>query len=415
MPEDKKGSRIALRFITSAIAILAYGWINFLLNPISTIASARLAAQQLENSDTAYVFSQFGMNFVHDLGIPAIFLLAILLWIWWKPLINLKSKGTTASMIVFILLAGASQVFAFYEKPDRSEAITIMPDESFFWIPDVGDNKTSQVKLNSEEYYLANKLPVKRFVIPHAIFTGSNPYWKDFYVPIGRAIIQPRTPYNREWTKDSKRGTSTRDESFPCQDSEGHNVTVEIAIGAYVTEDQAPRYLFNFGVKPPKGDRSDPQVIFTSVYYGKDLPEVMDGVVRNKIQTLVCSEIAGRPLDRVNSEANAMMQKIQENTTKYCADKGVTLDYIGWAGTFTFDKDVQQAINDRYTAQTIAPYLATLETKAVIDALNRWDGHAPANLSLWWLPSGIGDFLSRVLKSEPNKAPIDAPKPDAKK
>jgi len=141
----------------------------------------------------------------------------------------------------------------------------------------------------------------------------------------------------------------------------------------------------------------------------------MDGVVRNKIQTLVCSEIAGRPLDRVNSEANAMMQKIQENTTRYCADKGVTLDYIGWAGTFTFDKDVQQAINDRYTAQTIAPYLATLETKAVIDALNRWDGHAPANLSLWWLPSGIGDFLSRVLKSEPNKAAIDAPKPDAKK
>ncbi len=44
-----------------------------------------------------------------------------------------------------------------------------------------------------------------------------------------------------------------------------------------------------------------------------------------------------------------------ESTTKYCTDKGITLDYIGWAGTFTFDKDVQQAINDRYTAQTILP------------------------------------------------------------
>jgi hypothetical protein len=420
MSEDKKGSRIALRFVTSVIAMLAYGWINFILNPIETLAVGKIAGDQLQSSDMAYVGSMVGMSFLHHLHIPLIALLLILLLIWWSPILrfvrSMKSKTTMGTIIFCLVILGSlSQAFAFYEKPDRSEAITIMPDESFFWIPDVGDNKTSQVKLNSEEYYLANKLPVKRFVIPHAIFTGSNPYWRDFYVPTGRAIIQPRTPYNREWTKDSKRGTSTRDESFPCQDSEGHNVTVEIAIGAYVTEDQAPRYLFNFGVKPPKGDRSDPQVIFTSVYYGKDLPEVMDGVVRNKIQTLVCSEIAGRPLDRVNSEANAMMQKIQENTTRYCADKGVTLDYIGWAGTFTFDKDVQQAINDRYTAQTIAPYLATLETKAVIDALNRWDGHAPANLSLWWLPSGIGDFLSRVLKSEPNKAPIDAPKPDAKK
>ena len=298
---------------------------------------------------------------------------------------------------------------------DRAEAVYILPDESFFWVPDVGDNKNSQVKMNSEEYYAANKLPVKRFVIPHVKFTGSNPMWFDFFVPAGRAIIQPRTPYNREWTKDSKRGTSPRDESFPCQDSEGHNVTVEIGIGAYVTEDQAPRYLSNFGVKPPKGNREDPQIIFTSVYYGKDLPEVMDGVIRTKIQTLVCSEIAGRPLDRVNSEANAMMQKIMESTTRYCADKGITLDYVGWAGTFTFDKDVQQAINDRYTAQTIAPFLPTLEAKAVIDALNRWDGHAPSSVSLWWLPSGIGDFFSRVLKSEPNKAPVDAPKPEVKR
>jgi hypothetical protein len=415
MPEEEHRSKIALRFIASVVAVLAYGWINFLLNPVGTIASARLAGKQLENSDTAYVVSQFGVNFFHDLGIPAIILLAILVWIWWKPLRSLKAKGTTGAMILFIMLSSASQLFAFYEKPDRAEAIYILPDESFFWVPDVGDNRNSQAKLNSEEYYAANKLAVKRFVIPHAPFTGSNPYWRDYYVPTGRAIIQPRTPYNREWTKDAKRGTSPRDESFPCQDSEGHNVTVEIGIGAYVTEDQAPRYLSNFGVKPPKGNREDPQVIFTSVYYGKDLPEVMDGVIRTKIQTLVCNEIASRPLDRVNSEANAMMQKIAETTTKYCSDKGITLDYIGWAGTFTFDKDVQQAINDRYTAQTIAPYLPTLEAKAVIDALNRWDGHAPSSVSLWWLPSGIGDFLNRMLKSEPNKAPPDAPKSEGKK
>ena len=400
MPEVRNGKNILLRLFASAILVIAYGWINFLLNPISTIESAKIAGNQLQNSDAAYVGSLFGMNFLRDLGIPAILLLALLLWIWWKPLRALQNRGSLAALILLVIPLAAPQVFAFYDKVDRAEAIYILPNESFFWIPDVGENKGSQAKLDSEEYYAANKLAVKRFIIPHVKFQGSNPFWYDYYVPAGRAIIQPRTPYNREWTKDIRTGTSPRNQSFPCQTNEGVNVTVEMAIGAYVTEDQAPKYLFNFGVKPPKGDRSDPQVIFTSVYSGQDLPEVMDGVIRNKIQTLACNEISTRPLDSVNSDASKMLENITKAATAYCATKGITLDYLGWAGTFTFDNDVQKAVNDRYTAQTIAPYLTTLKSKAVIDALNRWDGHAPSSVSLWtW--SGINDFFERLLKSEP--------------
>jgi hypothetical protein len=413
MSEQKNGNNIVPRLLASVVVVVAYGWLNFLLNPISTVESAKIAGMQLQNSDTAYAASLIGMNFFHNLGIPALLLLAILFWIWWKPMKSLKKRGTISMLILFVTLGGASQVLAFYDKVDRAEAIYILPNESFFWIPDVGENKSSQAKLDSEEYYAANKLSVKRFIIPHVKFQGSNPFWYDYYVPAGRAIIQPRTPYNREWTKDIRTGTSAKNESFPCQTNEGINVTVEMAIGAYVTEDQAPKYLFNFGVKPPKGDRSDPQVIFTSIYFGKDLPEVMDGVIRNKIQTLACNEISARTLNAVNSEANKMLDNISKETTSYCATKGITLDYLGWAGTFTFDNDVQRAVNDRYTAQTVAPYLATLQSKAVIDALNRWDGHAPASISLWtW--SGISDFFGRLLKSEP-KVSTEAPKTEVNK
>lgn len=394
------------RIIYSVVAIFLCGWINNFLNPITTMGSAKMAGEQLKSSDTAYVASQVGMSFFHDLSaIPGLILLVALLVIWWKPLTSLRAKDV-ASMIIFsIMVACSSHAFAFYEKPDKSEAITIMPDESFFWIPDTGDNKSSQVKLNSEEYYLANKLPVKRFIIPHETFKGSNPFWRDYYVPTGRAIIQPRTPYSREWAKDSHRGSSSKNEAFPCQDNEGHNVTVEVAIGTYVTEDQAPRYLFNFGIKAPKGDRMDPAVIFTSVYYGKDLPEVMDSVVRNKVQTLVCSEVSKRDLDKVNLEADKMLAEIEKNTTSYLEKKGITLDYIGWAGTFEFDPDVQRAINDRYTAKTIAPYLGVLQQKAVLDMMNKWNGTMPTSLSLSWLPSSVSDFVGRWF----NK-PIEVPK-----
>ena len=228
----------------------------------------------------------------------------------------------------------------------------------------------------------------------------------------GRALIQPRTPYNREWTKDIKTGTSPKNESFPCQTNEG-STTRRNGDRGICYRGSGAKVPIQFRRQTAKGDRSDPQVIFTSVYFGKDLPEVMDGVIRNKIQTLACNEISTRTLDAVNFEASKMLANITKDATSYCATKGITLDYLGWAGTFTFDNDVQRAVNDRYTAQTIAPFLATLQSKAVIDALNRWDGHAPTSVSLWtW--SGIGDFFGRLLKSEP-KVSTEAPKTDVNK
>jgi hypothetical protein len=57
----------------------------------------------------------------------------------------------------------------------------------------------------------------------------------------------------------------------------GLDITVGIAIGASVYEENAAKFLFRFGVNPPVGDRTDPNVIFTSVYYGKSLAQVIDG------------------------------------------------------------------------------------------------------------------------------------------
>ena len=57
-----------------------------------------------------------------------------------------------------------------------------------FWIPDVGDNKTNQAQLDSEDYLKANKLSVKRFIVPHAKLSGTGSFW-DFFVPAGRLII----------------------------------------------------------------------------------------------------------------------------------------------------------------------------------------------------------------------------------
>jgi hypothetical protein len=64
---------------------------------------------------------------------------------------------------------------------------------------------------------------------------------------------------------------------------------------------------------------------------------------------------------------------------------------------------VQTAINRAYEANKILPYLETLKTKAVIDAIAKWDGKLPANVSgLWLVPADVmGAITSMIGKGSP--------------
>ena len=257
-----------IRIVLTLITLVLWALLSFALSVSAPLVSSALAVRQFDDSNTGYVISRFADWFT-GAGPSSLILVAVLAAIWWRPLVTFVTTIALASLLF------ASSAQAYYDKSDYSEAYFILPNESAFFIPDVGANKEGQAKFGSQDYYEQNKIPAKRFVIPHAKFSGSG-MWSDLYVPTGRLIIVDRTPYNREWTASQHRGSSARDESFPCQSSEGLNITVEMAVSATVSEENAARFLYHFGVKAPQGDRSKPEVIFTSVFYGRSLPEVMD-------------------------------------------------------------------------------------------------------------------------------------------
>jgi hypothetical protein len=308
---------------------------------------------------------------------------------------------------VLAIMCAPHDASAYYDKSDYSENYFVLPNESAFFIPDVGDNKSSQVSFGSEAYLAERKIAAKRFEIPHTKL-GNSGLWSNFYVPAGRLIIVDRTPVSREWVKQPHRGSDKTDQSFPCQSSEGLDITVGIAIGASVYEENAARFLFRFGVNPPTGDRSDPAVIFTSVYQGKSLAQVMDGPVRSRVQSLVCDEMTSRTLDENNKHAATIMADISKKVGDYMATVGITLDFIGWADTFEFDHAVQASIDRRYiatqdlaVATALAPHAATLQSLATAEATrtvaNKWNGAVPSSVSLWWLPSSISDWATKAL------------------
>jgi hypothetical protein len=389
--------RARTRLIASAALGGTYLIVRSTLAPDALVAAGENAAGQLENSDAAAVASSIQGEVYSLLGAPALALLLIgLVVIWKKPLLRLLNGGAAVSVIAALAAAGfAADAAAYYDKTDYTEAYFITPNQSAFYIPDVGANKDSQGRFDSAEYYSANKVAAKRFTVPHAKFSGSGMF-TDYYVPAGRLIIVDRSPYSREWTASHDRGSSAKNESFLCQSKEGLNVTTEVGIAASVTEENAAKFLYNFGVKDPAGERSDPKVIFQSVFYGRSLAEVMDGVVRGKVGSLVCREIGARSFDDVNSDVNKILTEVEKGTGEFLATRGITLNYIGWAGTFSFDKDIQQAINDRYAAQKIAPVIETLKTKALIDTMQKWNGVAPSTVATGGDAAGA---LFGILKS----------------
>jgi hypothetical protein len=396
---------ILSRAIATIIVFIAYVVANILYSPEATLVTAKAAGRQLANDDAGFVSSFHVMRFLSGANaLMTLFFVLIVAAIWWKPIRHWISPLAVLALAVAGSLPGSA--LAYYDKTDFTEAYTILPNESAFWIPDSGANKDNQSQLESEEYLKANKVAVKRFIVPHQKLSGSGSFF-DFYVPSGRLIIVDRTPFSREWVSAPHRGTSTKDESFPCQSKEGLNISVGVSIGASVLEANAARYLYRFGVLSPPGDRSDPKTIFTSVYYSRKLADVMDDVGRKKVQTLVCDEITMRSFDKANDEALQVMQAVKQKATDYFSAVGITLDFIGWADTFTFDHDVQQAVNRRYiatqdqaVAAALAPYAETIQALAAAEALRSFgqktDGKLPTTIV--GLPTEIGGLLSELLK-----------------
>ena len=404
------------RIIGSLVAIGLYETIMILFLPWLLLSLGHAAGGQFDNSDSSFVYASFRMGFNGSFGgMPLIALFVVLLAIWWAPLKQRFGKQTITT--AFGLLLGVAPAQAYYDKTDYTEAYTILPNESAFWIPDAGANKDSQTQFDSEAYLNANKVPLKRFIVPHVKLQGSGGFY-DFYVPAGRLIIVDRTTYSREWVDSAERGTSHKKEGFPCQTIEGLNITVGISVGASVSDANAAKYLGRFGVLPISGDRTNPAIIFNSVYYSRRLAEVMDDVGRKKVQTLVCAEITARTFDKANAEANQIIDSVTKKSIDYFASVGITLDFIGWADTFTFDHDVQDAVNRRYVAAqdkeiavALAPFADTIQKLAAASALRSFGSHSDGKLptTIVGLPADIGGLLGSLLNAGAPPRPAAPP------
>ncbi|HEY6259291.1 MAG TPA: SPFH domain-containing protein [Xanthobacteraceae bacterium] len=408
------------RVIGTVVTTLLYGWIMMAYTPQAALITGQNAARQLDNTDAGYVTAVQTMNVFSAAGtIMTVLFIGVLACIWFKPVRDAIKKTSQALAVLLAaggaLLIGTTDGRAFFEKVDRTEIYPILPNQSAFWIPEIGATKDKQVQVDSEAFLNENKVQLNRFQIPHQKLAGSagNSVFAgwDYYVPAGRLIIVDRTPFSREWVDAAERGTSVKKEGFPCQSKEGLNVTVGVALGASVSQANAAKYLFRFGVLPPRGEvrgaadtvETDGRVIFTSVYYSRSVQNVMDDFGRKKILELICDQITSRTFDKANEEAKLIKDTAAKQIVDFFAGYGITIDFMGWADTFNFDKDVQDAVNRLYIAKQdeeigrrLQPYTEVIKALAQAQAQrsfgDKTDGRLPTTF-FGMPPEVVGPLL----------------------
>lgn len=364
-----KNQNILVRIFLSVIACVVYHFANAYLSVYSGSMQAASAIKQFNQNAHDYTVSHVEMSFWQSFHVPFIILLAVLAVIWWK---QIKTLFELPGPLAVLVLAGAialvpQKSFAYYDKQDYTESYPVLPNQTVFLVSNDGD-KNNQARLHSEDYLNSPevKVPEELVQIPHMKLSGSGAF-RDYYIPAARLIIVDRTTYSRTWVGDVNKGSSTADESFPCQTSEGIDATAGISIATRIDPEKAAKYLYNFGVKSQTAiDYSNPTELFQSVYHAKSLQEVMDNVVKGEVHTLVCKQISARGLDKANAEMNIMMETIKKEVSAYLDSVGITLINIGFADTLKFDPAIQKAINDRYIANTLQTSLPVLQALADI-------------------------------------------------
>ena len=403
---------LVIRVILTVIVFIAFGLINELINVISPIVTGNLAVQQLEDSNVASVYSQIGMRYLIGNPLSGIVLLIALIAIWFGAIKKLfaGNKGATTVAILLIATIMATPAWSFYDRKDRTEFVEIGPNQSAFLIPLTGANKAGQGKFMSIDYLQANKVATKRIQIPHVLMHMPGLEW-DMYIPSAKLIIVDRTPYQREWTNNTKTGTSAKVEGFKFESNESIGMSTSLMAAAAVTEEDVAKFLYWFGVKNvTKTD--DP---YPSVAYGYSLYDVMDSYVRGMVQTVLAREMGALPVsDIIKTKKKIILTVFNEVKTAF-EKEGITIKYIGYADQLNFDDaEIQKMINNVFIAKMNAervPYLQKtlpLQNQEADIAIkngfalsaSKWNGNIPSFLIL---PEKLWDTITGWFSSSHKK------------
>jgi hypothetical protein len=214
------------------------------------------------------------------------------------------------------------------------EYVEIGPSETAFLVTLDGNTKEGQGKLNSIEYLEKNKVQAKRVFIPHTIINKCptkliGGCYED--APSARLFKINRAPVTREWTSNTKTGTSATNQAFKVESNESIDFFIGATLTARVDEADTAKFLY--------------------YYSGKQLAEIVDSDVRGYIGSIISQQFGSNVVDWGRKNKNVIFNTALEQARKHFADFGITIIQLGYTEGMNYtDEAIQKAINKKFEA-----------------------------------------------------------------
>jgi hypothetical protein len=285
------------------------------------------------------------------------------------------------SKMLVILLAGviALSLTGCVKPVEPKVLVNAESNETMFVIPLVGENRDTQAKLDSADYYNKQKVAVKQIQIPHRwLQTGRD--WNSaagVWVPSVTVIKVNRTPVTAEFSVSDKNNAKKDADAIWVESADSVGFSTGFTVTGFIEEADTAIYLYR--------------------YPSSDLKTVIATEVRARIQQGAADFCAKYPLDTLRAKKNEMVTAIRADVVPFYKSRGITISAVGQFGGMTYENpDIQRAIDAVFIAQqekekaaaalaAVKDINARSESQALQDAKNarnKADGEADALLTV---------------------------------
>jgi hypothetical protein len=361
------------RFILSILAVIVYRALYYYISYATAISTSNQAVTQFSDNDVSSQLTFMSLT-AHLPFVLFIAFLATLLWIWWGK-ISAVFKGTGAKALVVaslatLLLINNGKAYAYYAQSDYAEWVNIGPNETAFFIPVEGANKSSQAQFDSADFLDKRKVAAKRIQIPH-IQQANTSVIRNYYVPSAIVVKLDRSFISRTFKgNDPNDPCGKNSQCFSFESQEGVTMHVGVAVTAWIPEEKAATYLYRHGVVKPTQDAqghpmSPDAITYASVFEARPLSGVMETNIHNEIQALLSQEFGRYPFKDAVAKKVDIMNAVRTSIKQQFSDAGIEITSIGFATPLVFPTTISIAINSVIAAQHDAEALAA--TRTVMD------------------------------------------------
>lgn len=255
-------------------------------------------------------------------------------------------KKIAVFCLLFILIIGFATMVRPFKEPLIEEAGS---NETLFLIPLEGDNIETQDKLQSENYLEEQMVASKRVELDQRWLNTGRLRRAGRWIPQQQVITVDRTPVNLEWTSDSDRGSSDKNQGIISEDKNSISFGIDWYITATIKEDDAYKYLYWYGIDRDNMKEKDG---YPYSVKARPLKDVVDKEVRRMVASLYNQKAGKLGLKDIMDEKERISNEINEEVIEHFKQKGITITASGWTGDMTyFDNSVQNAINEEFKAE----------------------------------------------------------------